>query len=148
MSKDMLGEFAKAYMFADMLTPAKQPQVIHEGYSDADLTNAENAVVGKANKIIRQQNATIRALKAENARLQKTMAVAREGFLEQIAIQREKDEYTMELEIQIDMMAAELAQKEAENSSIKVIEHRADTAMTFDLEKDRETVSKPSRMKF
>ncbi|NTA19763.1 hypothetical protein [Agrobacterium tumefaciens] len=57
---DFLGQVAKTYMFMDMVTPPRQPQVIETGYSQEEM----NQVTRMANSRIRQANAVIEKLVA------------------------------------------------------------------------------------
>ncbi|TCB60160.1 hypothetical protein E0J20_09205 [Rhizobium leguminosarum bv. viciae] len=148
MSNDFLGTFAKAYMFADMLTPPKQAQVFHTGIDESDLANAVDARTREANQRIRKANATIQALNTENKQLRETMSITRERILEAAREQehflRERAEYTAELEVTARLLREELARVDDEKAELErrlnALENSSGLSTNVDIKDSRETV--------
>ncbi|MBY5551104.1 hypothetical protein HFO61_30635 [Rhizobium leguminosarum] len=142
MSNDLFGTIAKAYMFADMLTPPKQAQVIHTGIDESDLANAVDARTRQANKLIRKANGIIRDLNTENQKLRNAMTAARERVMEAA---RQQSEYTAELEIQNRLLREELARVDEEKAELErrlnTLENSSNVLTNVDIMDNRETVS-------
>ncbi|MBY5453965.1 hypothetical protein HFO91_30775 [Rhizobium leguminosarum] len=141
MSNDFLGTFAKAYMFADMLTPPKQAQVIYSGIDESDLANAVDARTRQANKLIRKANGIIRDLNTENQKLRNAMTTARERVMEAA---RQQSEYTAELEIQNRLLREELARVDDEKAALErrlnALGNSSGLSTNVDIKDSRETV--------
>lgn len=147
MSNDMFGTIAKAYMIADMMTPPRPAQVIHNGLDASDIVAAENAVVAKANERIRKANSSIRQLQGENNSLRSSMATARERILEtardQDAMMREQAERLMEMERENELLRAELSRQD---TNVDILQRRLNAienhsnATNVDIMDARETI--------
>lgn len=113
---DFLGQVAKTYMFMDMLTPPRQPQVIETGYSQEEM----NAVTRLANSRIRQANAMIEKLVAGITQLRD----ANRKFMKGTG--KTSSEYVTMLEGQqteafrvISELRTQIARLEVENEDLK-----------------------------